>query len=118
MAAQAEALSGLSSGRQFQTNAPFQGRHLQLASKHGLPWLDFHFVNQIAAFDREIRMPRETHPQKQIAAFSAVCSGFALASEANALSFVDAARNLHLIALDFVRRAAAQRNGSLRRSTS
>ena len=107
MATQSEALAGLSSRRQFQTNAPFQGRHLQLASKHGLPWLDFHFVNQIAAFDRKIRMPRETHPQKQIAAFPAVRSGFALASEANALSFVDAARNLHLIALNFDRRAAA-----------
>jgi len=52
----------------------------------------------------------EAHPQKKVATLSAAGAGFALAGEANALSFVNAARNFDLIIFDFVGPGAAQRN--------
>src|SRR5437762_9642879 len=52
----------------------------------------------------------EAHPQKKVATLSAAGAGFALAGQANALSFVNAARNFDLIIFDFVRPGAAQRN--------
>src|SRR6184192_2298257 len=52
----------------------------------------------------------EAHPQKKVATLSAAGTGFALAGEANALSFVNAARNFDLIIFDFVGPGAAQRN--------
>src|SRR5437773_3368463 len=55
-------------------------------------------------------MFREPHPQKKIATLSAACTGFALTGEANPLTFVNAARNFHLIIFDFVGASATQRN--------
>src|SRR5207244_11373440 len=52
----------------------------------------------------------EAHAQKKVATLSAAGTGFALAGEANALPFVNAARNSDLISFDFVRAGAAQRN--------
>src|SRR5260370_84799 len=52
----------------------------------------------------------EAHPQKKVATLSAAGTGFALAGEANALPFVNAARNFDLIIFDFVGAGAAQRN--------
>src|SRR5256886_12189682 len=52
----------------------------------------------------------EAHPQKKVATLSAAGTGFALAGEANALPFVNAARNFDLIICDFGGAAAAQRN--------
>ena len=98
----------------FQASAPFQRRHLQFAAQHRLPRLDLDFVNQVAALDREIRMPRQSHPQKQIAAFSAARPGLALTGQPNALPFVHAFRNFYLIRFDLVRIAPAQRNGPFR----
>src|SRR5256885_122182 len=58
-------------------------------------------------------MFRQTHAQKQIAALSAARPGFALSSETDALTFVNAAWNFYLIGFDFVRTRAAQRDRSL-----
>src|SRR4029077_13487652 len=52
----------------------------------------------------------EAHPQKKVATLSAAGAGFALAGEANALSFVNAARNFDLITFDFVGPGAPQRD--------
>src|ERR1700720_2817807 len=52
----------------------------------------------------------EAHPQKKVATLSAAGAGFALAGEANALPFVNTARNLDLIIFNFVGAGAAQRN--------
>src|SRR5207244_3227163 len=50
------------------------------------------------------------HGHVEIAALSAAGAGLSLTGKANALSFVNAARNLYLIILDLVRAAATQRN--------
>jgi hypothetical protein len=71
-------------------------------------------VNQVAALDNEIRMPRQSDPQKQIAALSTTGSSFPLACEPNTLSLVHTARNLDLILLDLVGRAPPQRNRPFR----
>ena len=47
-------------------------------------------------------MSGQTHTQKQIAAFPTARSGFALAGQPDALTFVNAARNLDLVTFYFV----------------
>ena len=112
--AQAKALSALRSSRKFQTRASLQSRHLKLAAQRSLPRGNFRVVKQIAALDDEIRMTRQPHTQKEIAAFSAAFSRFPLAREANALTFMHAFRDLDLVTFQLVRIAPAQGNSSFR----
>ena len=114
VSAQTKTLAALRPRRNFQAHAPFQRRHLKLAAQHSLPWRDFGFVDQIAAFDREIRVARQTHAQKKIAAFPATRPRLTLAGETNALPFMDPLRDLDLITFDLVRIAPPQRDSALR----
>ena len=52
----------------------------------------------------------KTNPQKKVAALAAACASFALASQTDALTFMHAARNFHLIGLHLFGAAAAERN--------
>src|SRR5439155_19179008 len=49
--AQTKPLSTLCAWRNFQAHFPLESGHKQFSAKHCLPWLDFHLMNQIAAFD-------------------------------------------------------------------
>src|SRR4029077_3583049 len=69
--AQSKSLTALRSRRNFKANISSERRHLQLRPQRRLPGSDLHFVNEIAAFDREIRVFREAHPQKKVATLSA-----------------------------------------------
>src|SRR6266480_1884113 len=95
-------------------SASLQRRHDELIAQDGLPWRNLHLVHKIAAFDRKIGVPRQSHPQKQIAAFSTALAGLTLARKANALSFAHTTRNFYLIRFRFFRTGAAQRNLSRR----
>src|SRR5437773_6951606 len=66
---QTKPLPTLSACRNFQSDIAFQSRHDQFTAQHRAPRLDFHVVNQIAAFDCKIRVPRQTHAKEKIAAF-------------------------------------------------
>src|SRR5437868_10477342 len=55
-------------------------------------------------------MTRQSHSQKQIAAFSPALSGFSLSSKPNALSFAHPARDFHLIGFNLLRSRPPQRN--------
>src|SRR6476660_8017073 len=110
MTTQTKTLTALRSRRQFQFGVSFQCRHAQFAAERRLPRMDSGFVNQIAALDGEIRMARQTHPQKKIAALPAAGARFALAGETDPLSFVDSLGNPDLVTLDLVRTATAQGN--------
>jgi hypothetical protein len=59
-------------------------------------------------------MAREADSQEKVTLFSTAHAGFALTRETNALTFVNASGNFHLISLDFVRVAPTQRNLSRR----
>ena len=59
-------------------------------------------MNQIAALNCKIGMSRQTHAQKEIAAFAAAGARFTLTAQTDSLSFVNAARNLNLVILHFV----------------
>src|SRR5205807_4594299 len=100
--AETKSLSTLRSRRHFQPHAAFQSRHFYFGPERGLPRRDLQFVDQIASFDGKIGMSGQTHTQKQIAAFSTACSSFALAGQPDALTFVNAARNLDLVTFCFV----------------
>src|SRR5206468_5933476 len=99
---QTKPLPTLGAWRNFQAHLSLQCWHKQFGAKHCLPRLDFHLVNQIAAFNCEIRMSRQTHAKKEIAAFSAACARFALTAQADSLSFMNAARDLNLVIFDFI----------------
>src|SRR4030095_7638346 len=95
----------------FQPDIAFKSWDQQFAAKDRLPRLNLHFVNQIAAIDREIGMLCQTHAQKKIAAFSAAHARFALAGQTDSLPLVNAAWNLDLIVFHPVRTGAAQGDG-------
>lgn len=114
MASQAKTLAALSSRRDFQARVTAECRNLQVASERCLPRRQLYFMDQIVPFDGEIRMARETDPQKKIATFPSARARFALARQANALTFMNALRDLDLITFDLVRVPAAQGNISLR----
>src|SRR5580765_4804530 len=92
----------------FEPGVTFQRWHSKLAAERGLPWRQFYFVNQIVSLNREIRMAREAHPQKQIAAFPATGASFTLTRQANTLPLVHPLRDFDLITFDLVGIAAAQ----------
>src|ERR1051325_9355559 len=71
-------------------------------------------MNKIAAFDREIRMLRQTHAQKKIPTLAATRAGFPLTSKTNPLTLVNTARDFYLICLNFIRPGATQGNCSFR----
>jgi hypothetical protein len=71
-------LSTRGAWRNFQADVAFESWHDQFGAQHCLPRLDFHLVNQIAAFNCEIWMSRQAHAKKEIAAFSAAHARFAL----------------------------------------
>src|SRR4030095_6762183 len=52
----------------------------------------------------------QSHPKKKVATFSSTCAGFTLATQTDPLAFADAAGNLDLILLYFVRTGAPQRH--------
>src|SRR6266576_518642 len=56
----------------------------------------------------------QSHPKKKIATFSSTRAGFTLTTQTDPLAFADAARNLDLILLYFIRTGAPQRHGSCR----
>src|SRR5947207_5645509 len=62
--AQTKTLPTLCSGRNFQPHFAFESWHHQRASQHRLPRRDFDLMNQIAALDGKIGMPRQTNPQE------------------------------------------------------
>ena len=55
-------------------------------------------------------MPRESHPQKKVAAFPTARARFALAGQADALAFVHATRDFDLVGFHFLGTAAPQRD--------
>src|SRR4029450_8388404 len=56
----------------------------------------------------------QSHPKKKVATFSSTRAGFTLAAQTDPLAFADAAGNLDLILLYFVRTGAPQRHGPRR----
>jgi len=102
MRAQTKTLPALRAWRNFQKRVTFEGRHAQLAAQRRLPRRQFHLVDQIVSFNREIRMTRQAHAQKKIAAFSPAGARFALARKPDALSLVHAFRDLDLITFQLV----------------
>jgi hypothetical protein len=102
LSAQSKSLTALGPGWNFQANFSFERCNFQFRSQYCLPGRDLRIVNEIAAFDREIGMLCQTHPQKKVAAFSATGAGFTLTGQPNALPFMHALRNLDLIAFDFI----------------
>src|SRR5512132_697562 len=56
----------------------------------------------------------QSHPKKKVATFSSTRAGFTLATQTDPLAFADAAGNLDLILLYFVRTGAPQRHGPCR----
>src|SRR5690242_8989211 len=66
--AEAKSLSSLRAWRNFQAHLSLQSRYKQFTAEHCLPRPDLHLMNQIAAFHCEIRMSRQTHAKKKIAA--------------------------------------------------
>ena len=60
-------------------------------------------MNQIVAFNAEIRMPRQPNSQKEIATFAPPLACFALAGKPNPLTFAYAARDFYLISLHLFR---------------
>src|SRR6266542_2539785 len=99
---QAKSLATLGAQRNFQSHIPFESWHYQLAPQNGAPRLDLHLMNQVTAFDRKIRMSRQTHTKKKITAFSAARARFTLAPQTDTLPFVNTARNLYLVIFHFV----------------
>src|SRR5438093_3991517 len=59
-------------------------------------------------------MSRQANPKKEIAAFPSARARFALTAQTDSLSFMNAARDLNLIILHFIRASAAQRDCSCR----
>src|SRR5207249_271216 len=57
-------------------------------------------------------MSSQAHAKKKIAAFSSARARFALTAQTDSLSFMNAARDLNLIILHFIRASAAQRDCS------
>src|SRR6266496_1277837 len=57
-------------------------------------------------------MSSQAHAKKKIAAFSSARARFALTSQTDSLSFMNAARDLNLIILHFIRASTAQRDCS------
>src|SRR5690349_3419784 len=105
-------LTALSAGGHFEPHRSFQGRNSQFSAEYRLPRRDLFLVDQITAFDRELRMLRQPNAKKEIAAFTAARSCLTLTGQPNLLTFVDATRDFHLIGFDFVRSAAPQRHCS------
>jgi hypothetical protein len=108
--AQAEALTALRPGRNFQSRMTFERRHPNFRAKRRLPGRKFYLVNQIASFHRKIRMPRQPHAQKEVAAFPSALARFTLPRETNSLPFMNTARDFYLISFDFLRTAPPQRH--------
>src|ERR1700730_10579236 len=100
LSAQSKSLTARRPRWNFQANFSFERWNFQLRSQYCLPGRDLHLVNEIASLDCKIGMLCQTHSQKKVATFSAAGTGFALTGKANALSFVNATRNLDLIILD------------------
>src|SRR5580765_2270753 len=94
--AQAKSLATLGTRRNFEAHVAFERWHDQFAAQHGAPRLDLYLMDQIAAFDCEIRVSRQTHAKKKIAAFSAAHASFTLAAQTDALPFMNTAGNLDL----------------------
>src|SRR5205085_11183346 len=103
-------LTALRSRRNFQANISFESRQFQLRPERRLPWRDLHFVNEIAALNGKVWMFRQSDAQKKVATFSAASAGFSLTGEPDSLTFVNAARNFHLIIFDFIGPGATKRN--------
>src|SRR5438067_1358537 len=78
--AQAKSLATLCPRWNFQAHVAFESWHNQLAAQHRAPRLDLYLVDQVTAFDCEIRMSRQTHAKKKVAAFSSAHTRFALAA--------------------------------------
>src|SRR6266480_7275928 len=57
-------------------------------------------------------MSSQAHAKKKIAAFSSARARFALTAQTDSLSFMNAARDLNLIILHFIRASTAQRDCS------
>src|SRR5439155_10408962 len=78
--AQAKSLTTLCPRWNFQAHVAFQSWHNQLAAQNGPPRFNLHLVDQVAAFDCEIWVSRQTHAKKKIAAFAAAHASFTLAA--------------------------------------
>src|SRR5438132_5767225 len=110
--AQAKPLPPLRAWRNFQAHVALESGHDQVSAQHCLPRLVLHLVNQIAAFDCEIRMSRQAHAQKKVAAFSSARARLALTAQPDSLSFMNTARNLNLIIFHLIRASPAKRDCS------
>ena len=78
--AQAKSLATLCPRWNFQAHVAFESWHNQLAAQNGPPRFNLHLVDQVAALDSKIGMPRQTHAKKKIAAFAAAHASFTLAA--------------------------------------
>src|SRR5436309_239596 len=87
--AQAKSLATLRARRNFQAHVALKSWYDQFAAQHCAPRLDLHLMNQVTAFDRKIRMSRQTHAKKKITAFSTAHARFTLAAQTNMLPFVN-----------------------------
>src|SRR6266568_4275773 len=107
LAANAQLLTVLRSGRNLDVDLTSQRRHRHLCAEHRFPRREVQIKMQIVAFDAEIRVFREANAKEQIACRSAAHSRFAASRQPEPLPFAHARRNFHLIVFDFRRFAAA-----------
>src|SRR5439155_12668844 len=107
LAANAQLLAVLRSGRNLDVYSATQRWHRHLCAEYGFPRREVQIEIQIVAFDAVIRVFREANAQEQIARRSATHSCFAAPRQAELLPFAHARRNFYLIVFEFRRLPAA-----------
>ena len=93
MTTEAQALSGLGSGWDFDLDGAGEGGDADFGTEDGFPRSQVQFVVEVVAFDPEIRVWGEADAEVEIAGGTLANAGAAAAGEAEPLAIADTGRD-------------------------